>query len=510
MASKPESKELPLAEKVEGELCLAATVFGCRNNKDRIEFAQIIKDHVAETEGKEPKDDDELILSDELRAYVAAAAVETLALILPKYEFISPSLGIVILNDIRKMLYHRELLEILSEKDSDDKLPFDALRELCAKFERHFSDEQCAFICATYLVQIDMGVIFINFAQFLGDVKDLDLTAGVKSEESKSPGIRANSLGAASETESQEAPNSGRGDSKKKKLSEHVAKRDGTFGKKKSNLDEEQMLDVAEACFIRMAELMLQRGRTVRGIFTKYSVPEIFPDRTVLELLNPISFLEGVREAGLEDLQEMEAACLMRVLSKAELDNAIILNELVLIMENFGVLDQMDEDDADDYIPDTETEVNRSVQSLRTAGDAHEDSMERKKDGDEGQEESKDAPQEKPKTKRRAHNLANIDEKGTKILRKLARYLLKQFLHPREFFGKAITKEHIKTKKREFHLDVLKISDFYLKMKIASIRKKLTENESLNNELCLDKKHHKHLLNVKLTVKALEELAEEE
>ena len=58
----------------------------------------------------------------------------------------------------------------------------------------------------------------------------------------------------------------------------------------------------------------------------------------------------------------MEAACLMRVLSKPELDNAIILNELVLIMENFGVMDQMDEDDVDDYIPDTETEVEKSVQ----------------------------------------------------------------------------------------------------------------------------------------------------
>ena len=108
------------------------------------------------------------------------------------------------------------------------------------------------------------------------------------------------------------------------------------------------------------------------------------------------------------------------------------------------------------------------------------------------------------------HNLANIDAKGIKILRKLARYLLKQFLHPREFFGKAIKKEKFKTKKREFQIDVLKIKEFYLKIKIANIRKKLTENESLNIELCLDKKMHKDLFNVKLLVKALEELAEEE
>ena len=49
-----------------------------------------------------------------------------------------------------------------------------------------------------------------------------------------------------------------------------------------------------------------------------------------------------------------------------------------------------------------------------------------------------------------------------------------------------------------------------MKIKIANIRKKLTENESLNLELCLDKKNHKDLFNVKLMVKALEELAEEE
>ena len=115
-----------------------------------------------------------------------------------------------------------------------------------------------------------------------------------------------------------------------------------------------------------------------------------------------------------------------------------------------------------------------------------------------------------PKKKARQHNLANIDAKGIKILRKLARHLLKQFMHPREFFGKSITKERIKTKKREFHLDVLKFKDFYLKIKIANIRKKLTANESINNELCLDNKTHKDTINVKLMVKALEELAEEE
>ena len=137
---------------------------------------------------------------------------------------------------------------------------------------------------------------------------------------------------------------------------------------------------------------------------------------------------------------------------------------------------------------------------------------EERKDGKKEEEKKNEGEEEEKKTKRkpRKHNLSNIDAKGIKILRKLARFLLKQFLHPREFFGKAVTKEHIKTKKREFFIDVMKFKQFYLLIKIANIRKRLTENESLNNEICLDKKAHKDLINVKLMVKALEELAEEE
>jgi len=39
-------------------------------------------------------------------------------------------------------------------------------------------------------------------------------------------------------------------------------------------MDEEEMLDVAEHCFIKMAESLIDRGRTARAIFTKYSIPE--------------------------------------------------------------------------------------------------------------------------------------------------------------------------------------------------------------------------------------------
>lgn len=95
-------------------------------------------------------------------------------------------------------------------------------------------------------------------------------------------------------------------------------------------------------------------------------------------------------------------------------------------------------------MPDTETENEKSV--------AEEKEVEPKKEAELKSEKltKEEEKEKKPKEKKRTHNLANIDPKGIKILRKLARYLLKQFLHPREFFGKAIKKEKFKTKKREF------------------------------------------------------------
>jgi len=79
----------------------------------------------------------------------------------------------------------------------------------------------------------------------------------------------------------------------------------------------------------------------------------------VLELLSPRGFLEGVRDTGFEDVTEMEAACLMKVLAKPELDNAVILNEFVLIMENFGIpaLGLEEDEYENDYSPDTEDEA---------------------------------------------------------------------------------------------------------------------------------------------------------
>ena len=49
-----------------------------------------------------------------------------------------------------------------------------------------------------------------------------------------------------------------------------------------------------------------------------------------------------------------------------------------------------------------------------------------------------------------------------------------------------VTVERSEGKKKTYRIDILNVKDFYLKIKIANIRKNLHENESINKELCLD------------------------
>lgn len=240
----------------------------------------------------------------------------------------------------------------------------------------------------------------------------------------------------------------------------------------RKSIDEEQMLDIAELCFVRIADVLIKKGQTVREVFGKFAQPDVLPDRaTVLELISPVAFLEATKsELGFKDFSEIEVACLMRVLSKPELENGIILNEFALIMENFGVplLDGPTLSEEEDYTP---------------------------------------AGADKPST----YDLKQIDSAGADLLRQVARYLLKEYLHPREFFGKAIkNNQEVKVGEKTYKVDLLKVKDFYLKIKIANIRKTLDQNESINAQLCLDPQTHPDVFNVKLFVRALEDIAEEE
>ncbi len=62
------------------------------------------------------------------------------------------------------------------------------------------------------------------------------------------------------------------------------------------------MLDVAEKCFIRIAEEIVKSNQTVRQAFANFIDEEVIEGQAI-ELLSPIGFLEGIKELGITDLE---------------------------------------------------------------------------------------------------------------------------------------------------------------------------------------------------------------
>lgn len=132
-----------------------------------------------------------------------------------------------------------------------------------------------------------------------------------------------------------------------------------------------------------------------------------------MELLSPIGFLEGVKDIGVTDFEEVEIACLMRVLTKADLENAILLRELIVIMENFGIQD------------DTQMDTSQNEESGTKQSPAK-----KKKKGGAGP----------------GLDLSQLDEKSIKILAKLMLALMELNVTLYDFFDGAIYEQLVKTK----------------------------------------------------------------
>lgn len=88
--------------------------------------------------------------------------------------------------------------------------------------------------------------------------------------------------------------------------------------RRKGSVDEEQMLDIAEMCFMRIADALIKQQMTVKECLSKYAKPEILPEsKAILELMPPSAFIKALdTELQINDLSELEVNCLMRVLAK--------------------------------------------------------------------------------------------------------------------------------------------------------------------------------------------------
>jgi hypothetical protein len=199
--------------------------------------------------------------------------------------------------------------------------------------------------------------------------------------------------------------------------------------------------------------------------------------------MSPVSFLEAIRELGIDDLEEIDVACLMRVLAKPNMDGHILLTELIVIMENFGLNDEGEDDYEED--PDQQSEAN--VES--TPGDS-------KAGG-------------KAKKGKKGIDLSQMDEKSVKIMAKLMLAMMELNMSLYEFFEGCIYEQLVKSKTKEDVIEIMKAESFFDRLQERGVRKKNTIHDNLMKFLQLDSSFP-NLLTIRKIAKSLDEMAKNE
>ena len=75
------------------------------------------------------------------------------------------------------------------------------------------------------------------------------------------------------------------------------------------------------------------RDTTVSSLFQN-NIIEIKYENNILPIITPEVFIEGLKALVIENISELELACLMNVIVKPQLANGILVEELESIIEN--------------------------------------------------------------------------------------------------------------------------------------------------------------------------------
>lgn len=152
-----------------------------------------------------------------------------------------------------------------------------------------------------------------------------------------------------------------------------------------------------------MAQKMMElKIKSVKTVFKPY-IFEAEIDGDIHELLSPYDLLQGIKDLGIDDLQKIEVTYLMKVLSKPDLEGNILLQELLQIMENFGL-----------------------------SGEAESEAPIDEMQPEEAEETSNASPPKKKNEK--PLDLSKLDQKSVKMMVMLMLYLLEQNMSTAEFF----------------------------------------------------------------------------
>ena len=128
------------------------------------------------------------------------------------------------------------------------------------------------------------------------------------------------------------------------------------------------MLDIAESILDQLAQKLLDNEWSVAQVFDHPKLIHVIPEYDGAQNVKAISaqnFLGRMYQLGFRDITQMQVACIMRVLGKSDIENAILYEDLMQLLEIYGLpksSDDQQQEGSDQYSDDQ----NQPAQELET------------------------------------------------------------------------------------------------------------------------------------------------
>ena len=97
-------------------------------------------------------------------------------------------------------------------------------------------------------------------------------------------------------------------------------------------INDEEMIKIAETCLMRISNELKEKNVTIHDLFNENIMSEDIEGQKI-ELLAPLHFIEGIRKLGINDFTELDIACLVNLLTRQELDDLILIDELEILKD---------------------------------------------------------------------------------------------------------------------------------------------------------------------------------
>lgn len=221
----------------------------------------------------------------------------------------------------------------------------------------------------------------------------------------------------------------------------------------KEGVNEDQMIDLAQRCFYSIAGKMIEKKQNVLSLYQDAIFKKTIEQEEV-ELITPMDFINGLRKLGIEDLQTLDYTCLIKVLAINEEEKLIRVNDLVQILEDYGITDK-------------DSIEQQFIDELK---------------------------------------FEDLDKVSLVLMLALTEYLIRAKKPLYDLFGEVIFKQTVQIDNKQLQLDLINSADFFSTLKKIGINIEEKEHENLKIFLCLDSSYPDKLLVDKIK-KSIEEFA---